>query len=224
MPDDELPHLAQQPLHFFLLLDCSGSMAADGKIQALNSAVLETIPHLEDVSESNPHAQVLARAIAFSSNAHWHVETPTPVAQLDWADVTAGGYTDLGSALDLLALELSSPPMATNALPPAIVLVSDGMPTDDYMPSLDALLATEWGAQSIRAAVAIGSDADIPSLRRFMGGAEPLSASNPQELTVAIRRAASRTTVLASTLSPWVPFAPQAASKDVTEAVWGSGA
>ena len=49
----------RRALHFFLLMDCSGSMAADGKMQALNTAVREMLPHLELVSAQNPHAQLL---------------------------------------------------------------------------------------------------------------------------------------------------------------------
>jgi uncharacterized protein YegL len=130
----------------------------------------------------------------------------------------------LGAALDLVTPELSSPPMPANALPPALVLVSDGMPTDDFELSLEALLATEWGAQSMRAAVAIGRDADRDTLSRFMGGGAPLAASNPEQLARALRWATTRASVLASTLADWADartdFGPRAAGGDVTEVVW----
>src|SRR5262245_14819027 len=51
--------LARRPLHFIVVADCSGSMASDGKMQALNTALRETIPHLVDVAAQNPHADVL---------------------------------------------------------------------------------------------------------------------------------------------------------------------
>ncbi len=38
--------MARRELHFIWLLDTSGSMNADGKIQALNVAIRETIPQL----------------------------------------------------------------------------------------------------------------------------------------------------------------------------------
>lgn len=219
-----LPGLAQQPLHLFLLLDCSGSMAADGKIQALNAAIREALPHLDEVNESNPHAALLLRVVAFSSDAAWHIEQPTPVDDVEWDNVRAGGYTDLGAALDLVTAELSTPPMPANALPPAIVLVSDGMPTDDWEASLSALLETEWGAQSMRAAVAIGRDADRETLSRFMDGGTPLAASNPEQLASSLRWATTRASVLASTLADWAEFrtefGPRAADGDVTEVVW----
>ena len=69
--------LARRPLHFFLLADCSGSMAAGGKMTALNTAIREVLPHLAETSQSNPHAEVSVRVIAFSTGARWHVEAPT---------------------------------------------------------------------------------------------------------------------------------------------------
>jgi uncharacterized protein YegL len=218
-----LPGLAQQPLHLFLLLDCSGSMSADGKIQALNAAVKEALPHLDSVNEANPHARLLVRVIEFSTDARWHVAEPTPVPELRWKNVSAGGFTDLGSALDLLIPELEK--MEPNALPPAIILVSDGMPTDDYEPSLRALLAAEGGRESMRAAVAIGRDADRRTLSAFMGGGvEPLSASNPEQLAGAIRWATTRATVLASTLADMEElkseFGPLLADEKDGDLVW----
>ena len=67
-----------------------------------NMAVREALPHLVDVAASNPHGRMLVRSVAFSSGARWHISAPTPVEQLAWTDLTAGGYTDLGAALDLL--------------------------------------------------------------------------------------------------------------------------
>ena len=45
----------------------------------------------------------------------------------------------LGKAFDLLAAQLSIPPMPERALPPVIVLLSDGQPTDDYKKSMEKL-------------------------------------------------------------------------------------
>ncbi len=42
--------LASRPLHFIWVADCSGSMSVDGKIQALNNAIREAIPHMQQVA------------------------------------------------------------------------------------------------------------------------------------------------------------------------------
>jgi uncharacterized protein YegL len=204
-----------------LLVDCSGSMAADGKMQALNNAVREMLPHLESVSAQNPHAELLVRSIAFASGARWHVAEPVAPADLRWEDLSAEGYTDLGAALELLATELEIPPMPRRALPPAILLVSDGLPTDDADAGLEKLVATAWGAHAVRTAVAIGRDADVPGLQRFMGApdAEPLTASNPEQLVRCLRWASVHAGLAASTAatgSAELPETPDASS----ELIW----
>jgi len=195
--------LASRPLHFVVMADCSGSMASDGKIQALNTALRETIPHLVDVAALNPHAEVLVRAIAFSAGARWHIEEPTPVEALVWKDLTAGGYTDLGAALHLLASQLSPSNMQSRALPPAVVLVSDGMPTDDWCAGLEKLMREPWGARAVRMAVGIGRDADLEVLQAFIGSSElaPLTANNPEQLVRLLRWASTHAGRVASTLT-----------------------
>ena len=59
--------LATRPLHFIWLADCSGSMGSDGKIQALNTAIREAVPHMQRVADENPNAHVLVRAVKFAS-------------------------------------------------------------------------------------------------------------------------------------------------------------
>ena len=74
--------LAARPLHFIWIADCSGSMSGQ-KIEQLNFAISEAIPHMRDVANENPNAEVLVRAVKFSDGAQWHVATPTPVATSD---------------------------------------------------------------------------------------------------------------------------------------------
>ena len=227
MPERPGARLAQRPLHFFILADCSGSMAADGKMRALNAAIKEALPHLSDVADGNPHAQLLLRCIAFSTGARWHLEQPTPGEDLEWTDLTSSGYTDLSAGLDLLRSVLTVPPMESRALPPAIVLISDGMPTDDYTEALERLEAEPWGARAVRIAVGIGRDADHEMLVRFMGDpdAEPVRANNPEDLVAAIRWASTHVSRVASALAPAAPEpvfsrAPHAADADASEVVW----
>jgi len=185
--------LASRPLHFIWILDCSGSMKTDGKIQALNTAIREALPHIRAAANQNPEAEVLLRAITFSSGAQWHVAQPTPVEEFRWVDLTAEGHTDLGKALNMVADEMMIPPMPQTALPPALVLISDGQPTDDYGTGLKALMATPWGQRSVRLAIAIGQDASYGTLQRFIGNDElqPLHADSPEAIVEALRFAST---------------------------------
>jgi uncharacterized protein YegL len=194
--------MARRPLHFIFITDCSGSMAVDGKIQGLNTAIREAIPHMQQVAADNPNAQVLVRALAFADGARWHIDQPTPVEQLLWTDVYASGVTDMGLALQMLADELRIPPMTDRALPPVLVLISDGQPTDDFAGGLAALMAQPWGIKAVRVAIAIGADADYEVLQQFIGntGLIPLQANNPEALVSHIKWVS--TAVLKSASTP----------------------
>lgn len=193
--------LATRPLHFIWLADCSGSMQGD-KIQSLNYAIRLAIPEMQKVAEDNPNANVLVRAIKFSNGSQWHVAQPTPVADFKWMDLNADGVTDMGKALSMVAEQLKIPPMVDRALPPVLVLLSDGQPTDDYSNGLKALMDQPWGKKAVRIAIAIGTDADHDVLQKFIGHPEmrPLQANNSEDLVKYIRWAS--TVVLKSASSP----------------------
>lgn len=194
--------LATRPLHFIWIADCSGSMAVDGKIQSLNTAIKEALPSMQTVAEENPNAQILVRAIRFSSGAQWHVSQPTEVRDFQWTDLSADGVTDMGTALTMVADQLKIPPMTDRALPPVLVLISDGQPTDDYALGLKALLEQPWGRKAVRIAISIGEDADSEVMQKFIGNPElkPLQANNPESLVKYIKWVS--TAVLKSASSP----------------------
>ncbi|NEP60126.1 MAG: VWA domain-containing protein [Symploca sp. SIO2G7] len=194
--------LANRPLHFIWICDCSGSMSINGKIQALNTAIKEALPAMRDVAKDNANAEVLVRAVKFSDGAQWHVATPTPVDSFSWTDLTTTGLTDMGKALSLVAEQLKMPPMTNRALPPVLVLISDGQPTDDFNSGLRNLMDQPWGKRAVRIAIAIGGDADKEVLRKFIAHPElqPLEANNAEDLVRFIRWAS--TAVLQSASSP----------------------
>jgi len=161
--------LSNRPLHFIYLCDCSGSMAAQGKMQALNQAIRQSLPGMAEVARQNPEARVLVRAVSFADRAAWHLAEPTPVEQLEWRDLQAGGITAMGEALQLVATALQSPPMEERALPPVLVLISDGQPTDDFDRGLATLMRQPWAQKAVRLAIAMGHDADLEVLQQFIG-------------------------------------------------------
>ena len=124
------------------------------------------------------------RALRFSTGAQWHITQPTPINDFKWENLEADGVTDLGRALHMVAEQLRIPPMTDRALPPVLVLISDGQPTDDFNAGLKALLKEPWGKKAVRVAIAIGEDADHEILQKFIGNPEfqPLQANNPEAL------------------------------------------
>jgi uncharacterized protein YegL len=139
-------------------------------------------------------ADVVVRAVTFSTGARWHCAEATPVAQFRWTPVEAGGFTDMGAALSLVAEGMQVPPMPERGLSPVLVLVSDGQPTDDFDHGLEQLVATAWGSRAIRLSIAIGRDADRNVLQAFIGrgsGRKPVLANNPDAIISAIRWAST---------------------------------
>lgn len=189
---------ANRPLHFFWLVDCSGSMYGE-KIGSVNHAIQSTIPEMVDAARNNPYAQLMVRTLKFSTGASWVTSNPVNIEDFAWDDLDADGATSLGKALDLLAGQLTIPPMSDRALPPVIVLLSDGQPTDDYKRSLDKLLALPWSKKAVRIAISIGKDADDAVLKEFTGNRElVLQANNPEALVKMIKWASTTASMVAA--------------------------
>ena len=194
--------ITNRPLHFILITDCSGSMGGN-KMPSLNAAISGALPDMKKAATENPNAEVLVRVVKFSSGASWHVANPVPVEQFEWKNpLKANGVTDMGKALQLVAEQLSEEKMPDRALPPVLVLVSDGQATDDVSAGLRALMAQPWGEKAVRIAIAIGDDADKSVLQRFISHPElePLQANNAEELVRFIKWAS--TAVLKAASSP----------------------
>lgn len=219
--------MAKRPLNFFWVVDCSGSMLSDNKMQQVNYAIQSTIPDMRDAAANNTNAQLLIQAMKFSTGASWITSQPVKIEDYTWTDLNAGGVTELGKAYELLYGQLTIPPMSDRALPPVIVLLSDGQPTESYKAQLDKLLNLPWGKKSVRIAIAIGKDADRDVLEEFTGNRElVLDANNPQALVAMIKWAstvakqvstpASRRMVEATNLNNNVNAPVQVANTPVT--------
>jgi uncharacterized protein YegL len=180
-----LAQIARRQLHVVLLLDCSGSMQGE-KIASLNYAIRSALPELRQVAKENPEVAVLLSALCFGSTAYWHIQTPTAIAQVEWSDLKAGGETALGAALEQTAVMLTAASAQARLLPPVIVLVSDGYPTDDIETGFRLLFAQKAALAATRLSIAIGENVDMTILERFMDtpGAylKPLYANSAPDL------------------------------------------
>lgn len=222
--------LARRQLHVILALDCSGSMQGD-RIASLNYALRTTLPELRKVAEENPEIDVRLRVLRFSTEAEWHVAEPVSVADARWTDLSAGGETSMGAAFHLIAQALSGDAVQGRHLPPVIVLASDGYPTDDFEDGLNALFAADHAKAAIRLAIAIGGEADMEVLERFIRhpALKPLKANNASDLVRHIKWATTAPVKTASSPTnapdPLAPLAQRTAQEaaqkpDVSELIW----
>jgi uncharacterized protein YegL len=122
--------------------------------------------------------------------------------EFKWQDLEVDGLTDMGKAMLLVAEQLKMPPMTDRALPPVLVLISDGQPTDDFETHLASLMNLPWAKKAVRIGIAIGEDADLSVLEKFIANPElkPLQANNAEQLVRYIRWVS--TAVLKSASAP----------------------
>ncbi len=171
---DEVVSVPRRTMTLFFIVDTSGSMSGN-KIGAVNDAVTNVMPMLNEISESNPDAEIKVAALEFSTDVRWLYSEPKPASAFIWQDVSADGLTSLGKACLELNSKLSRSGFmksASGSFAPAVILLSDGGPTDDYHNGLSHLMGNNWFKAAIKIAIAIGEDADINVLSEFTGTSE----------------------------------------------------
>jgi uncharacterized protein YegL len=199
---DSFAPIPARTLPVVLLLDTSGSMREDDKIQILNNSVTEMIEELTEVDAG--HGYITLSIITFGGDSANVAVAHKPIADVEFSSLRANGRTPLGEAFKLTReLIEDREALPSRAYRPTIALVSDGIPTDrDWKRELDALLTSERGAKATRFALAIGADADLQLLTKFSGD-KPHEASEAAEIRKFLRFVT--TTVSQVTLSEFVP-------------------
>lgn len=187
---DGAVEVARRTMTLFFVVDASGSM--DGsKMGTLNAAVEEVIPEIRKISGENADAAIKIAVLEFSSGARWITPAPMDAEDFTWSFLDADGLTDLGEACKALNEKLSRKAFMSDAagsFAPAIFLLSDGEPTDDYKPELEKLKQNNWFRKAIKVAVAIGDDANRDVLGEFTGNKEAvLTVHTPEALAKMIR-------------------------------------
>lgn len=166
--------IPRKTMVLFFVVDTSGSMIGD-KIGALNDAIRETLPDLQDLSENNADAKIKIATLQFDSIVQWRDTEPVDSESFVCNDLKANGLTSLGAALYELKDKLSTKKFmkeAVGSFAPVIILLSDGAPTDDYKTALEEVKRNNWFKHAIKVAIAIGNDADKTVLAEVVGNTE----------------------------------------------------
>lgn len=182
--------IPRRTMVLFFVIDTSGSMSGE-KIGAVNTAIREVIPEIKEISAENADALIKIAVLIFSSGATWLYDKPIDSEQFIWNNIEADGVTDMGTAFKMLNEKLSRNQFLNDVVgsfAPAIFIMSDGEPTDDYKRGLDELKKNNWFKVAIKVAVAIGDDANKDVLQEFAGNKEcVVETKTPEALRKMIR-------------------------------------
>ena len=160
-----------RPLPVIVLADVSGSMSANGKIEALNDAVSGMIATFAE--EDDTLAEIHVSVITFGGGGASVHKPLRPARETRWEAMSASGRTPMGEAFQLARTMVEDrDTVPSRAYRPTLVIVSDGVPTDEWRAPLATLLKSERASKATRFAMSIGADADRETLTAFLANDE----------------------------------------------------
>lgn len=159
-----------RPLPVILLLDRSGSMGGE-KISTLNAAVNEMIESFKTAGQGE--VEINLGVISFGDGGASYDLQLQSVASVNGISLQASGGTPMGMALrmakDLIEDKEIIP---SKGYRPAVVLVSDGAPNDDWEEPMNDFISGGRSSKCVRFAMAIGTNQEDPVLNKFLSGTE----------------------------------------------------
>ncbi|MDR0449661.1 MAG: VWA domain-containing protein [Treponema sp.] len=201
---DNVRGITRRQMVMFFLIDTSGSMEGT-KISSVNTAIREVIPELRDIGGADIDLKIAV--LEFSTSLRWQNPAgPVSVDSFTWSNLAAEGVTNMGAAFYELNAKLSrnsflQAPSAS--LAPVIILMSDGLPSDEWENSLGALKNNNWYKSAVKVALAIGSDADTDVLAQFTGDpAAVLTVYTPETLRAMIKKVSVTSSQIGSRSQP----------------------
>lgn len=166
--DDQMPvtapigsfptHGSEKLMVVIFVVDCSKSMEENGRIQAVNAALHELKFRLSEI-KSNDNLNLKIAIMGFTSSAKWELAlTPIDEVVLNSISVRAG-LTEYGVVFRELNRVLSKDGFMNHVgkkAAPVIIFLTDGEPTDDYLPDLEQLMKNGWFSCANRSAILMG--------------------------------------------------------------------
>ena len=159
-----------RPLPVILLLDRSDSMGGE-KISTLNSAVNEMIESFKSAGQGE--VEINLGIISFGDGGATYDLPLQPVSGITQIALSANGGTPMGMALkmakDLIEDKETIP---SKGYRPAVVLVSDGAPNDNWQQPMENFISGGRSSKCERFAMAIRTRQEDPVLNKFLSGTE----------------------------------------------------
>lgn len=166
--------IARKTVEVFYLIDLPDCMV-EGEIAFLNEKMRNHIFEMKRIAEEYVDAFIKFAVMNVSNGAVWITPSPVNFDAFEWIDLNSRGVSCLGEAFKLLNSKLSKDEFLQDKignLPPLIILMSNGKPNDDFESGLVKLKENRWFRHAIKAAIAIGDEADKDVLAEFTGTIE----------------------------------------------------
>ena len=155
--------LQPKGLNLFFLIDCSDETGR--RIDEVIDAVKSVIPSLQEYNKRYSKMNMSVRVLRISSGASFTNPAAVHINNFRAGRLFPGGGFDFGKGLDIIYQQLQG--MGKESVPPVMVLVSNGHPSDDYKAALAKLKTLPIYKATIRLAFALDDKADKKVLREF---------------------------------------------------------
>ena len=161
----QISDTSQKYMPVVLLLDVSGSMEGD-KIDNLYFATTKMIDtFIEEGKKEIPYKVAI---ITFGKELTCHTRYTDAKDLQNLEKFEANGMTPLGAALKMAKAMIEDKTETKSCwYRPAVVLVSDGKPNDQYLEPMRAFINKGRTAKCQRISMAIGNDVDFDMLKNF---------------------------------------------------------
>lgn len=172
---NEFTFQTPRTLPIVMLLDTSGSMMEDCKIDELTNSVNEMVNKMKELDD--PKASVSLAIFTFGGNPKEFLKL-TPIQNVPCLSFEAAGNTPLGGCLKLAKEMIENKDIITSrTYRPVVLLVSDGMPNDDWAPAFIDFKTNGRSSKCYCLSMGIGKDlpqASLDFLQKFSSANEPV--------------------------------------------------
>ncbi len=167
---DDIVIQKARPLPVIILADVSGSMHGE-KIDVLNNSVKEMISSFSEEDEGR--AEIQLAVITFGNDGAKIHQELKPATEINWVAMTAEGRTPMGAAFEKVTEMIEDKKVISGrAYAPTIVLLSDGIPTDNWQVGLEKLHNSSRAKKAMRLAMIIGNEGGKDILQKFINDDE----------------------------------------------------
>ena len=195
-------------LTIFFLIDVSGSMNDDHKIDSVNEAMRTMMPEIK--AAGGDDIDVYVAVLSFNRTARWVTNGPVRVDELTaWKDLRGTDVTYIGRAFDELNAKMSKKQFLSSpsiSYAPVVFLMTDGIFMGDpthgkWASDFDRLKKNKWFQCATKFAIGFGHGncIDMSNLETFAGDPEmAMTMSTPEQIVKMIPFLAVSSTAIGS--------------------------